>query len=192
MVVGLLESDVHGDIAEEDSTGYEDPDDMKWDSHRELIVSAFCPATKESSWEPPYGTDSDKLNAYVAKFRANGNKPLVNDDGKIRASHLLVKNETSRKPKSWKSPDGITRTRDEAISIMKEHQRRILNGEVKLSDLAQTESDCSSHTNGGDLGFFGKGQMQPAFEQAAFALNVGEYSDIIETDSGIHILQRTG
>lgn len=42
-LLDLLESDVHGYIAEEDWTDYEDPDDMKWDSHRELIVSAFCP-----------------------------------------------------------------------------------------------------------------------------------------------------
>lgn len=149
-------------------------------------------ATKESSWEPPYGTDSDKLNNYLAKFKANGYKPVVAEDGKVRAAHLLVKNETSRRPKSWKLPDGITISRDEAIAKIKGFQKQILNGEVKLSDLARTESDCSSHTNGGDLGFFGKGQMQPAFEQAAFGLNVGEYSDIIETDSGIHIVQRTG
>ncbi|QEL59901.1 hypothetical protein CJJ09_001988 [Candidozyma auris] len=61
-------------------------------------------ATKESSWEPPYGTDSDKLNAYVAKFRANGNKPLVNDDGKIRASHLLVKTRHPESPSRGRAP----------------------------------------------------------------------------------------
>lgn len=149
-------------------------------------------ATQESTWEAPYGTDTSKLDEYIKKFKANGNKPLVNEDGKVRAAHLLIKNVTSRKPKSWKSPDGIDLSRDQAIAIMRGHQKRILNGEIKLADLAQTESDCSSHSNGGDLGFFGKGQMQPAFEQAAFALNVGEFSDIIESDSGIHILQRTG
>lgn len=149
-------------------------------------------ATRESSWEPPYGTDSDKLNSYLAKFKANGYKPVVAEDGKVRASHLLVKDEMSRRPKSWKLPEGITLSRDDAIAKMKGFQKHILNGEVKLSELAKTESDCSSHANGGDLGFFGKGQMQPAFEQATFGLNVGEFSDIIETDSGIHIVQRTG
>lgn len=148
-------------------------------------------ATGESSWEPPYGTDNDKLSSYLAKFTANGNKPVIPDDGKVRASHLLVKNETSRRPKSWKLPEGITLSRDDAIAKIKGFQKQILNGEIKLGDLAKTESDCSSHSNGGDLGFFGKGQMQPAFEQAAFGLNVGEYSDIIETDSGVHIVQRT-
>lgn len=149
-------------------------------------------ATGESSWEPPFGTDSDKLNAYLAKFKANGLKPVVGDDGKVKASHLLVKNETSRRPKSWKSNDPITTTRDEAIAIIKGYQKKILNGEIKLAELAKTASDCSSHTQGGDLGYFGKGQMQPPFEQATFALNVGEISDIVETDSGLHLIQRTG
>lgn len=149
-------------------------------------------ATQESSWEPPYGTDTAKLEAYLDKFRANGMKPVVAEDGKIRASHLLIKNVTSRRPKSWKLPDPVTTSRDESIALLKGYQKRILNGEVKLADLAKTESDCSSHASGGDLGFFGRGQMQPAFEEAAFALNVGEFSDIVETDSGVHLIQRTG
>jgi len=40
------------------------------------------------------------------------------------------------------------------------------------------------------LGTFGKGQMQPAFERAAFALQVGEMSGIVDTDSGVHIIKR--
>lgn len=149
-------------------------------------------ATNESSWEPPYGSDTAKLDAYLSTFRSNGNKPVVGDDGKVRASHLLVKNAGSRRPKSWKSPDGIARSRDESIAILQGYRKRILNGEVKLADLVRTESDCSSHEKGGDLGYFGKGQMQPAFEEATFKLNVGEYSDIVETDSGVHFIQRTG
>lgn len=147
-------------------------------------------ATRESSWEPPFGTDPQKLQSYLTKFKQNNYRPIVND-GKVRASHLLIKHKDVRRPKSWKSPDGISITRDEAIQTLKGHQKRILNGEVKLSELAQTESDCSSHSNGGDLGFFGKGQMQPSFEEAAFALNVGEISDIVESDSGVHLIQRT-
>lgn len=149
-------------------------------------------STNESSWDPPYGTDKEVLNAYIAKFKNNGYKPLVNEDGQVRVSHLLIKNNQSRKPESWKSPDGISRTRDESIQILKKHLERILSGEVKLSELANTESDCSSHDRGGDLGFFSKGQMQPPFEEAAFNLHVGEVSNIIETNSGVHILQRTG
>ncbi|CUM67693.1 uncharacterized protein PRCAT00005396001 [Priceomyces carsonii] len=148
-------------------------------------------ATKESSWEPPFGSDNDKLKEYLARFKAQGNKPVIPADGKIRASHILIKHNQSRKPKSWKSPEGISRSRDEAIQNIKKLQTKILDGEAKLNDLAITESDDLSHSQGGDLGFFGKGQMQPSFEEAAFSLNVGEISDLVESDSGIHLIQRT-
>lgn len=52
-------------------------------------------------------------------------------------------------------------------------------------------SDCSSAHKGGDLGFFGRGQMQRPFEEATFALPVGGLSGIVQTDSGAHIILRT-
>lgn len=41
-------------------------------------------------------------------------------------------------------------------------------------------------------GRFGRGQMQKPFEEATFALQVGQLSDIVDTDSGVHIILRTG
>lgn len=147
--------------------------------------------TGESSWEPPFGTDEDQLKEYLRQFKQNGNKPVVLD-GKVKASHLLIKHNQLRRPKLWKSPDGIALSRDDAIAKLRGFQKQINNGEIKLEELAETESDCSSHAKGGDLGFFGRGQMQPLFEEAAFALNIGEISGIIETDSGVHLIHRTG
>jgi peptidyl-prolyl cis-trans isomerase NIMA-interacting 1 len=57
-------------------------------------------------------------------------------------------------------------------------------------DIAKTESDCSSAQRGGDLGLFGRGQMQKSFEDATFALKVGEISGLVDSDSGIHIILR--
>ena len=53
-------------------------------------------------------------------------------------------------------------------------------------------SECSSSQNGGDLGMFGPGQMQKQFEDATYATPVGQISDIVDSDSGIHVIYRTG
>ena len=55
---------------------------------------------------------------------------------------------------------------------------------------AAERSDCSSCRNNGDLGHFGRGQMQKPFEDASFGLNVGEMSGIVSTDSGYHLIYR--
>eukprot|EP00009_Paramoeba_aestuarina_P003377 CAMPEP_0201521680 /NCGR_PEP_ID=MMETSP0161_2-20130828/15582_1 /ASSEMBLY_ACC=CAM_ASM_000251 /TAXON_ID=180227 /ORGANISM="Neoparamoeba aestuarina, Strain SoJaBio B1-5/56/2" /LENGTH=147 /DNA_ID=CAMNT_0047920361 /DNA_START=83 /DNA_END=526 /DNA_ORIENTATION=- len=122
-------------------------------------------ATGESQWEKP-------------------------DASKVRASHLLVKHVESRNPSSWKEKT-ITRSKADAIEILKGHRAKIESGEVKFADLAQVESDCGSAQNGGDLGYFGRGEMQKPFEDATYALKVGELSEMVDTASGVHIILRT-
>lgn len=63
--------------------------------------------------------------------------------------------------------------------------------EATFEELACKYSDCSSAKKGGDLGMFGPGQMQKPFEDAAFGLEVGEMSEAVDTDSGVHIVLRT-
>ena len=84
----------------------------------------------------------------------------------------------------------ITRTKDDAMTIILGHEARIRGGQVSLGDLAISESDCSSARKRGDLGFFGKGDMQKEFEEAAFQLKPGEVSHVVETASGLHLIER--
>ncbi|XP_009629157.1 peptidyl-prolyl cis-trans isomerase Pin1-like [Nicotiana tabacum] len=113
---------------------------------------------------------------------------------KVRASHILIKHQGSRRKASWKDPEGhviSNTTKDAAVSQLKSLREDIVSGKAKFEDVAATHSDCSSAKRGGDLGPFGKGQMQKPFEEATYALKVGEISDIVETDSGVHIIKRT-
>lgn len=71
------------------------------------------------------------------------------------------------------------------------YREQIASGKATFAELASKYSDCSSAKRGGDLGPFSRGAMQKPFEQAAFALKVGELSSPVHTDSGIHIIQRT-
>ena len=73
-----------------------------------------------------------------------------NKEGKIRTAHLLIKHKDSRKPSSWREAQ-ITRSKEEAISILLGHEARIRSGSVSLGGLAVTESDCSSARKRGDL-----------------------------------------
>jgi NIMA-interacting peptidyl-prolyl cis-trans isomerase 1 len=67
-----------------------------------------------------------------------------------------------------------------------------ITNEEDFANVASTYSDCSSAKNGGDLGNFERGQMMKPFEDATLALEVGAISGIVETDSGVHIIMRTG
>lgn len=83
----------------------------------------------------------------------------------VKASHILVETE------------------EEAISL----KEVIISGEA-FEDVAAANSLCPSGANGGDLGFFGRGQMVSEFEDAAFSLNVGELSDPVKTNFGWHLI----
>ena len=121
------------------------------------------------------------------------------DDGKtLTTSHILVKHTKSRKPKSWRSPDGITRTlaeaRDKATKI-RERLKKCSKDELPemFAKIAKRESDCSSAKRGGNLGEWtsGRRKFMPQFEAAAAPLHVGQMSKLTETSSGVHIILRT-
>ncbi|KAJ6915834.1 peptidyl-prolyl cis-trans isomerase Pin1 [Populus alba x Populus x berolinensis] len=75
----------------------------------------------------------------------------------VRASHILIKHEGSRRKASWKDPEGRViknTTRDSAISQLKAIREDIVSGKAKFEDVASRISDCSSAKRGGDLGKF--------------------------------------
>ncbi|WP_240545975.1 peptidylprolyl isomerase [Paenibacillus artemisiicola] len=100
----------------------------------------------------------------------NQNKAQYDQPEEVKASHILVA------------------TKEEADAIIKQ-----LEGGADFAALAKEKStDTGSKDNGGDLGFFGKGAMDPAFEKAAFALKVGEMTkEPVKSQYGYHIIKVT-
>ena len=102
----------------------------------------------------------------------------------IRASHILLMYAGSAR-------SSATRSKEQAAQQIQELKSKLDAGE-DFATLARAHSDCPSSKQGGDLGAFGRGQMVKAFEDNAFGLDVGAVSDVVETDFGYHIIQRTG
>jgi len=103
---------------------------------------------------------------------------------RIRASHILIKFSGARRSFS-------SRSRDEALAVATDLKAQLDAG-GDFRSLARAHSECASSERGGDLGKFGKGQMAPEFEQAAFALAYTQISDVVESPFGFHLIQRTG
>jgi peptidyl-prolyl cis-trans isomerase C len=116
-------------------------------------------------------------DADIKKFY-DENQDKFKQPESYHASHILI----GVKPEA--TPDEKLKAREKAEAIRK----RILAGE-DFAALAKAESSCPSSTKGGDLGFFGKGEMVPAFENAAAALKPGEMSGVVETQFGYHIIK---
>ncbi|EDM74097.1 Parvulin-like peptidyl-prolyl isomerase [Plesiocystis pacifica SIR-1] len=102
----------------------------------------------------------------------------------VRASHILLMYQGSARSTA-------TRSKAEAEQQINALAEQIRGG-ADFGDLAKANSDCPSGAKGGDLGSFGKGQMVKPFEVAAFGMDVGQVSGVIETDFGYHIIKRTG
>jgi peptidyl-prolyl cis-trans isomerase C len=96
----------------------------------------------------------------------------------IKASHILIGVD----PKA--TAEDKKKAQEKAEKLRKE-----LAGGADFATLAKGNSTCPSSQQGGDLGFFGKGQMVPSFESAAFALKPGDISDVVETQFGYHIIK---
>ena len=104
-------------------------------------------------------TDADCL-AFYNENQAQFQQPTV------RAAHILVDSEEKA---------------EELLAAIK--------AGADFHQLASENSSCPSSERGGDLGEFGPGQMVPEFEQAAFALKIGEVSNVVKSQFGYHLIK---
>lgn len=137
-----------------------------------------CQKYKENFLKQTKVTDED-----MKKYYDENKSQFYRDE--VKASHILI----STKDKNQKdlSEKDKKKAKEKAEALLK----RAKAGE-EFAELAKENSeDTGSAENGGDLGFFGKGKMVEEFEKAAYALKVGEISDLVESQFGYHIIKVT-
>jgi peptidyl-prolyl cis-trans isomerase C len=118
-------------------------------------------------------------DAQVREFY-DKNPDKFKQDEAVRASHILFKVEESADAATKK------KVKDQAEAVLKQ-----VRAGADFGEMAKKHSADGSAQQGGDLNFFTKGQMVPAFDQAAFAMKPGEISDIVTTQFGYHIIKVT-
>ena len=106
------------------------------------------------------------------------NPQLFQQPEQVKASHILIK----------VNADAPQEEKDKARKKIESVQKKAKKGE-DFATLAKTYSEGPSGPNGGDLGYFRRGQMVKPFEDAAFNLNPNETSDIVETQFGYHLIK---
>ena len=140
--------------------------------HRQLIVQAM--RSQQFSDTPP--ATPEEMRKEYAKI-----KPELRDTAKDKCDF-----EKIYIPKV--DEDNLLATADSQLELTEDIVAKLKNGD-DFAELARAYSDGPSGPRGGDLGFFGKGRMVKAFEEAAFALESGQTSDPIKTQFGWHIIK---
>lgn len=126
------------------------------------------------------GAFIEKNPARIATYY-NENLSQFVKDKEVKASHILVK----------VAPTATAEEKDQLKAKAQALLERIKKGE-NFAEVAQKESeDLGSKEKGGDLGFFNQGMMVAEFAKAAFALNIDEVSEIVESPFGFHIIKLT-
>ncbi len=103
---------------------------------------------------------------------------------KVHGRHVLIRFKGAKKA----GPE-IKRSADQAKKLAVEVQQKLSQG-GDFAAIVKKYSEDASKARGGDIGEVGRGLLAPAFEDALFALKVGELSTVVETEFGFHVIQR--
>jgi peptidyl-prolyl cis-trans isomerase C len=145
-------------------------EELRSDALNDMLVGTML----QAEVAPKVSVTPDQVNDFYQKNPSQFQQPE-----RVRASHILISFPQNADEAAKKD------VRTKAAEVLKE----VKAGKDFAALAKQHSTDPGSGPNGGDLGFFQKGQMVPPFEQAAFALKPGETSDLVESQFGVHIIR---
>jgi len=146
-------------------------DNLKRDAQVDLSVNKLMDAEMATQ---PAVTDQEAKDFY------DKNPDRFKQGEAVRASHILIR----------VNQDADAAARKKAKAEIDALLKQVRAG-GDFAKLAQEHSQDGSAAQGGDLNFFTKGQMVPAFDQVAFSLKPGQVSDVVQTQFGYHIIKVT-
>lgn len=144
-------------------------DDLRSQIKRDLMLQRFIDTQF---------VENITVSDQEAKAFYEGNLNRFKKPEQIQASHILIKVD----------PGAKEADKAKARAKLEDIRKKLKEG-GDFATLAGESSECPSKARGGDLGYFGRGQMVKPFEDAAFSLKKGEVSDIVETGFGYHLIK---
>ncbi len=140
---------------------------MTYEEYVEQSDNWFETTAEQTGFTREDFLDLLEKSLYYEKWAEEISAQVLNTAEQVHARHILVE------------------TREEAEEVL----ARLEAGEEFAAVAAEVSQDESNRDEGGDLGWFARGSMVPEFEEAAFGLEPGEISDVVETSYGFHIIK---
>ncbi len=156
---------------EEDVRKEFDVDPEKYRRPERLRVASF--SLRASDFDKDLNASEEELREYHTAYEERYQAPR-----QVKASHVL-----------FKVPEGSSSEEEEKLRGRADFVLGKAAEGADFAALAKEFSQDSSGPDGGGLGYFGRGEMVPAFEEAAFALEVGEVSDVVRSEFGFHVIK---
>jgi len=168
-----------GDFAELAKQYSDDPTGPRGGSLGGFMAGTMVEPFEKATQALPVGGISEVVDTPFG-FHVIRREPLT----EIHAKHLLV---------TWadaeRAPSGTTRSKAEAKARIDEAAAAVAAG-TPWAEVVRKYSDGPLKEDGGDLGWLGPGQLAPMLDAAAFDLDIGATSSVVESPRGFHILQR--
>lgn len=150
-----------------------------YDAHKQDFTTPQRVKIQYVHYDPQTLKDEVTPTEEEIKAYYDANESEFNKGREVKARHIL-----------FRTPQEATEAQLAEVKAKAEAVLKQAKEGADFAELAKTHSeDPGSKENGGDLGFFNKGRMVPEFENAAFALAVGQVSELVKTQFGFHIIK---